>query len=174
MNKECLKCGKAFKVKPSKFATKHYCDKVCASKKREYSCVICGVKVTRTPGNVLKTVLCGQKCAKTWKSERFTKMNVGLNPERMTPETRAKLREANLGKGEGLAYRKLYGRHLHRVVAEEKLGRPLRKGEVVHHKDENILNNHPDNIEVFVSQSEHIKHHLVNGKLKKDNSDKKT
>ena len=38
-------------------------------------------------------------------------------------------------------YRKLFGRHEHRVVAEEKLGRPLRSDEHVHHKDQNRQNN---------------------------------
>ena len=41
---------------------------------------------------------------------------------------------------------------------EEILGRPLRKGEIVHHKDGNKLNNHPDNLELM-AQSEHIRRH---------------
>ncbi len=79
----------------------------------------------------------------------------------MIPSTREKLREAHLRleKGEGKAYRKTFSRHTHRVIAEQKLGRPLAKGEVVHHKDGNILNNHPDNIEILTSQSEHAKIH---------------
>jgi hypothetical protein len=88
-------------------------------------------------------------------------MNIEMNPTRMIPETKAKLRNAHLGKGEGKAYRKTFGRHTHRVVAEEKIGRPLRKGEVVHHIDENILNNHPDNLHVFASQAEHARHHKL-------------
>ena len=77
----------------------------------------------------------------------------------MTPEVRAKLRQARLGKGEGLTYEKTYGRHTHRVVAEQMLGRPLRKGEVVHHIDENKRNNSPENLMVFSSQKEHAKWH---------------
>lgn len=87
-------------------------------------------------------------------------MNKELNPTRMTPEVRAKLREYRLGTGEGKTYTKLFGRHLHRVVAEEKLGRPLEPGEVVHHKDGNKRNNDPDNLEIFPSQSEHAKEHF--------------
>ena len=96
-------------------------------------------------------------------------MNAELNPDRMTLGTRTKLREAHLGKGEGKAYRKYFGEHLHRVIASEKLGRALIKGEVVHHIDGNILNNHPDNLEVLASQSEHINLHreeLIKGKKK--------
>lgn len=36
----------------------------------------------------------------------------------------------------------------HRLVAEQKLGRRLRPSEQVHHLDENLLNNHPDNLKV--------------------------
>ena len=51
------------------------------------------------------------------------------------------------------------GRRVHEVVAEMKLGRPLRTGEVVHHIDGDVTNNEPDNIKVFPSQSDHMKHH---------------
>jgi HNH endonuclease len=50
----------------------------------------------------------------------------------------------------------------HRVVAERMLGRPLLPGEVVHHIDENGHNNDPSNLQVFASQSEHMKHHMAN------------
>jgi hypothetical protein len=60
--------------------------------------------------------------------------------------------------GEGKAYRKLYGRHEHRVVAETMLGRPLQRGEVVHHQDENKLNNDPSNLLIMV-QGDHMKEH---------------
>lgn len=63
------------------------------------------------------------------------------------------------GTGEGKKYRKLHQRHEHRVVAELKIGRSLVKGEIVHHKDGNKFNNHPDNLEV-VTRYEHIRLHL--------------
>ena len=77
----------------------------------------------------------------------------------MTEAVRAKLRKAKLGKGQGVSYEKTYGRHTHRVVAERMLGRPLRKGEVVHHIDRNKRNNDPSNLMVFPSQREHVKWH---------------
>jgi len=64
------------------------------------------------------------------------------------------------GSGEGKAYRKYLGRHLHRQIAEQILGRPLRTGEVVHHIDGNKLNNDPTNIQVLPSQSEHARIHF--------------
>lgn len=48
---------------------------------------------------------------------------------------------------------------VHRNVAKKKLGRKLKKGEVVHHKDRNKQNNSPDNLHVFKSQKEHDRAH---------------
>lgn len=62
-------------------------------------------------------------------------------------------------RGEQKSYRKRYGRHEHRVVMEQMLGRPLRSGEIVHHKDGNKRNNAPGNLEVM-TQSEHAKLHF--------------
>ena len=94
-------------------------------------------------------------------SKRFTEMNIDLNPDRMIPETRKKLRASKVGRGDGKAYRKTYGRHTHRVEAEKMIGRPLKKGEVVHHIDGNILNNCHSNLFVFKSQAEHARAHQL-------------
>jgi hypothetical protein len=161
MEKNCLKCGKVFKVKPYKFEITKYCNKVCASKKVTRPCDVCSKSVTRVQSQMRSLVFCSKPCTKKGMAERMAKMNIELNPNRMTLETRTKVREGHLGKGEGKAYRKTFGVHTHRIVAAEKLGRPLLKGEVVHHKDENKLNNHPDNLQVFASQAEHARHHKL-------------
>lgn len=44
----------------------------------------------------------------------------------------------------------------HRLVMEKKLGRFLEPTEVVHHKDRNPANNDPDNLEVYLNNSEHF------------------
>lgn len=81
----------------------------------------------------------------------------------MTLETRTKIRKARLGTGKGKSYEKTFGRHTHRIVAEQKIGRALLPGEVVHHIDGNIRNNSPSNLMVFPSQIEHAAWHAKYG-----------
>ena len=49
------------------------------------------------------------------------------------------------------------GKSVHRWVKEKQLGRSLKKGEVVHHKDGNPSNNARSNLVVCRNQSEHMK-----------------
>ncbi len=44
----------------------------------------------------------------------------------------------------------------HRLVAEEKIGRRLKKGEIVHHKNGLRWDNNPENLEIMTA-SEHSK-----------------
>ena len=77
----------------------------------------------------------------------------------MARETAQKRSEKLKGRGNGLAYKKHMGRHEHRVVAEQLLGRALLPGEIVHHKDGNKLNNEPGNLEIM-TQAEHVDQHF--------------
>lgn len=52
---------------------------------------------------------------------------------------------------------------LHRMRMQDKLGRELLPGEVVHHIDGDIYNNSPANLAVFASEREHLDHHAETG-----------
>ena len=52
---------------------------------------------------------------------------------------------------------------LHRMRMQDKLGRHLLPGEVVHHIDGDIYNNSLANLTVFSSEAEHLAHHRETG-----------
>lgn len=79
-------------------------------------------------------------------------------------ESAAKRGDAQRGRGEGKSYRKLNGKHEHRAIAEQKLGRALAPGEIVHHDDDTKTNNAPANLIVLPSQSEHARLHFTGKK----------
>ena len=64
------------------------------------------------------------------------------------------------------SYPKKNGRHIHRTLAEQKLGRPLKPGEVVHHINENKQDYSLDSLQVLPSQAEHARLHA---KTRKEN-----
>ena len=50
---------------------------------------------------------------------------------------------------------------VHRWAAEKKIGRKLKPGEVVHHKNRIKTDNSQDNLHVFSSQKEHDRIHKI-------------
>lgn len=105
---------------------------------------------------------CGEKTAYTYKHGHHTRL---FSPEEQSRRGRQNDGSKQRDRGRADGYRKVGGRHEHRIVAEQKLGRPLQKGEIVHHRDHNKKNNHPDNLEIM-TQSEHIKAHRADLKKK--------
>ena len=91
----------------------------------------------------------------------MAKLNAELNPTRMTDDVRSKLSLIHRGSGEGRTYEKTNGRHVHRQVAEQMLGRKLLPGEVVHHINGDKHDNRPENLHVFKSQAEHARWHKL-------------
>lgn len=57
------------------------------------------------------------------------------------------------------------GLFVHRHVACKMLGRKLRAGEEVHHKDRNTRNFSASNLEVFPDRAAHRRHHRNGGLL---------
>ena len=127
-------------------------------------CDWCGKEITQPPSQYKKssTHFCNRSCRTSFR-------NTNDNPV-WKQSTREKIRISRLGTGSGESYPKYYGRHEHRVVAEDKLGRPLAPGEIVHHIDGDKRNNTPANIVVLHSQSAHIALHrdaLISAKAKR-------
>lgn len=164
MKVNCDNCGKEINKSPSDVKKENFCNKKCRHDFKHIirNCCMCGKEFERLKVASSPTPLCGSSCAKTWQSKHMTKLNIELNPDRMDLETRLKVREGRLVNGEQntKGYKKFLGRHIHRIVAENKLGRPLKKGEVVHHLDKDIHNNSDDNLEVLENQAEHARLHM--------------
>ena len=108
------------------------------------SCVVCGDLFSVIPSRVAKGAkYCNYACHQIGEGRKGGAVRG------------AQKRAASTGR----SYRKRKGRHEHRVVAEEALGRPLRHGEVVHHIDGDHLNNVPENLQVM-TQGDHVREHI--------------
>jgi len=145
----CPVCGNQFGARQSR--RRKYCSRKCAgqatasnyaAKRVWHNCKACGKPFETIPSRK-RAQFCCFLCKQGYIA-------------RATIEERAnKLRYTGKGKG----YVKYGGRHLHRVLAERMLNRPLRPGEVVHHKDGNVRNNAPENLVVMQNQGEHAALH---------------
>lgn len=132
----CLKCGGVFLRTPSqiKQGRSKYCSLKCANdsftKPFTFVCKFCKKEVTKTGKDKRHASYCSPKCFAGGKEPSGS-----------------------------FCYKKTGERYTHIVVAEKYLGRPLVKGEVVHHIDENKLNNDYTNLAVLPNASIHHQVH---------------
>jgi len=129
---------------------------------RKSICFKCGVVFDRYPGKQRnKRTFCSKDCYRAQLSEDNKNKRVNQKGG-LTTEEKEKIGNYRRGESNGRTYEKLWGRHKHRAIMENIIGRPLKKEEVVHHVDGNLRNNDPNNLMLFTSQAEHFKWHREN------------
>lgn len=139
----CEQCGKEFDRLPCQVTRKgqgRFCSRNCMIDNKKngsiVNCTNCGKKFYRRFGEQGNTI--NQFCSGDCYSE---------------------YRYKNL---KDTTYKKILTRHEHRIVAENVLGRKLKKEEIVHHVDGNKHNNSVSNLAVLPNQTVHAKIHFGN------------
>ncbi len=161
IEKTCKHCQKNYSVKASHAEKSSYCSRNCFAENRRIHpkndprpCVVCQTIFTPSRKHGVAKY-CSKQCE--WKALKGPDFNARIARETSEKRAAAIRRRGDVS---GKWYRKVGGRHEHRVVAEAMLGRPLTRDEVVHHKDHNKRNNDPSNLEVL-SRSEHMREHGI-------------
>lgn len=151
----CYQCSKKYLVYPSRVKSDlergykfHFCSRACKS---TWNKSVAGhwkgksIPFYKRPNRNVKGSLNGR-----WKGGRRIDKSgyvLILRPEHPQSDFHGYVRE-------------------HRLVIEQKIGRYLKAGEVVHHVNNNKQDNRPENLILIGSTSEHQKLHYHNGDSK--------
>jgi len=164
MKKYCAICYGEIKTKyPSQAKTRKYCSVKCGQigahiKQRNRitkKCIVCNIDFQIKASHASKRETCSQKCRSVIKSQRMSGEN-----HRYYKKVKAEKKVFTYPRIQ-VDGKSLY---LHRYVMEQYLGRKLTYNEVVHHKNNNHLDNSIKNLEL-VSRSEHTRQHLLNNDI---------
>ena len=159
MRSTCNQCETAFDYR-SRGRERLFCSRSCSDiywhlrgrkphePVEEVSCVVCSKQWKPAHSN-REARFCSPTCA-----AKGTNASARIR----TPEAKEKADNAKRSKG-SKGYVKRGGKHEHRKVVEEELGRPLRSDEIVHHDDENKQNNDPTNL-ILTNRADHLREHL--------------
>lgn len=158
VNKVCLVCNSSFSVCKSRENTAKYCSKDCSNKKPQprnmVQCGECGIKFHRKKSAQDRNKYWGNFCSVNCSSKFRSRILVGdKNPNFKNRNYdndgyRIYVPQASLG----LGFEKI---KVHHAVTFESLGiRKIPDGYHVHHKDCNVENNDPLNLQL-ISNSDH-------------------
>jgi hypothetical protein len=173
----CRTCGKEFDAYPAGSTTRKHCSRECnpntqpcligctckkhTNNKVIKNCLTCATEFLDWPSG--KRKYCSQQCYPRpgWNGkvgERKVRNNSNWKGGRIVDDNG---RVAVYAPG-NLDARMGQGQYIfeYRLIAAEKIGRPLTSDEIVHHIDGDPTNNHPDNLQVM-TQAEHCRLHSL-------------
>lgn len=154
MIKTCLQCETPFSVPKTREVTAKFCSRACADKfprvKHTVNCAECGKPFHRKKSQAERAVIWGNFCSTSCSSVfRSRKVAGEGNPNAKgrnydADGYRLYTPQASLKKG--------YGKiKLHHAITFDTLGiSKLPKGYHVHHKDCDVLNNAPENLQIIL------------------------
>lgn len=106
---------------------------------------------------------CGELTSYTYKHGHHTRL---FTSEEQTRRGRMNNGDSVRNPPGATWYRKVRGKHEHRIIGEQIAGRPLTSDDVVHHVNHDRRDNRPENLRVM-TRAEHIEEHredLVKGR----------